>query len=68
MGGVPTARAGYAPRVSFGKPGDDCDPNTNRRLRLGFQFQVRFQGTGHAAISRFRIHAQKLIERSRAEC
>lgn len=67
-GGLPTARAGYAPRVSFGKPGDDCDPTTNRKLRLGFQFQVRFKGAGHLAITRFRLHAQKLIERSRATC
>lgn len=68
IGGVPTARAGYAPRMSFGKPGDDCDPNTSRKLRLGFQFQVRFNGTGHLSITRFRLHGQKLIERSRATC
>jgi hypothetical protein len=66
LGGNPTARPGFAPRVSFGKPSDDCDPTTSRRLRRGFEFQVRFVGTGHANITRFRIHAQKLTEKSRA--
>ena len=67
-GGIPTARAGFAPRVSFGKPSDACDPiSTNRRLRRGYHFQVRFVGTGHVVIDRFRIHAQILIESSRAQ-
>jgi len=65
-GGVPSARAGFYPRQSFGKPSDTCDTrSTIRRLRRGYQFQVRFKGTGHVVIDRFRLHAQKLIERSR---
>jgi hypothetical protein len=66
-GGVPTARAGFSPRQSLGKPPDACDEeSTNRRLRRGYQFQVKFKGSGHCIIDQFRIHAQKLIERSRA--
>lgn len=68
-GGVPTARAGFSPRVSFGKPQDNCDDkSTSRSLRRGYAFQVRFTGTGHLTIDRFRLHAQKLIERSTATC
>lgn len=67
-GGVPIARPGFAPRVSLGKPSDACDPNTSRKLRLGFEFQVKLEGTGHAVIDRFRLHAQKIVETSRARC
>lgn len=67
-GGIPTARPGFAPRVSFGKPSDQTDPNsTNRRLRRGYQFQVRFVGVGHVILERFRIHAQTQIERATAQ-
>jgi hypothetical protein len=67
--GLPTARAGFAPRVSFGKPPDSCDDKvTSRSLRRGYAFQVRFVGSGHLTIDRFRIHGQKLIERSTATC
>lgn len=67
VGGLPLARAGFAPRVSFGKPSEDCDPTTNRRLRLGYEFQVKLNGTGHVIIDRMRLHAQRLIERSTAK-
>ena len=65
-GGKPLARAGFAPRVSFGKPADNCDKNTGRRTRRGFNFQIRLVGSGHVVINRFRLHAQKQVERSRA--
>lgn len=65
-GGVPSARAGFAPRVSLIKPSDACDPTTSRSLRRGYEFQIRFQGVGHVVVDRFRLHAQTLIERSRA--
>jgi hypothetical protein len=65
-GGVPTARPGFAPRVSLGKPQDGADPTTSRRLRRGYDFQVKFVGTGHVIIDRFRIHAQKQREKSTA--
>lgn len=66
-GGLPVARAGFAPRVPLGKPSNASDPNsTNRSLRRGFHFQVRFVGTGHMAIQMFRLHAQKLVEKSRS--
>jgi hypothetical protein len=68
VGGVPTARPGFYPRLSFGKPQNACDNNTERNTRRGFEFQVRFQGNGHVVLDRFRIHAQKLIEKSRATC
>jgi hypothetical protein len=67
LGGAPSARAGFSPRTSFGKPADDVDSfETGRKLRRGFNFQVRFQGSGHVILDRFRLHAQHLIERSRA--
>lgn len=66
-GGTPSARSGFNPRVSFGKPPDDFDSfETGRKLRRGYNFQVRFKGTGHVVLDRFRLHAQHLIERSRA--
>ena len=66
-GGVPTARAGFAPRVPLGKPPNACDPvSTSRSLRRGYYFQVRFQGVGHMTIAMFRLHAQKLVEKSRS--
>jgi len=67
IGGLPSARPGFAPRTSLGKPQDDADMlATNRNLRRGFNFQVRFKGTGHVVLDRFRLHAQKQVERSRA--
>lgn len=67
VGGVPSARAGFAPRTSLGKPQTVIDVlETGRNLRRGFDFQVRFKGTGHVILDRFRLHAQKLIERSTA--
>lgn len=68
IGGIPDARPGFYPRTSLGKPQDDADTlSTNRNLRRGFNFQVRFTGHGHVVLDRFRLHAQKLIERSRAK-
>ena len=67
IGGLPSARPGFSPRTSFGKPPDDYDTlETNRKLRRGFNFQVRFKGTGHVVLDRFRLHAQKQIERATA--
>ena len=68
LGGTPIARPGFAVRVSLGKPADACDPNTGRRLRRGYNFQIKIAGTGHVVIDRFRLHAQKLVERSTAKC
>lgn len=67
-GGIPTARAGFVPRVSLGKPSNDCDEETTRRqLRRGYEFHVKIVGTGHVIIDRFRLHAQRQTERSRAK-
>jgi hypothetical protein len=68
IGGIPTARPGFAPRIPFGKPPDRCDPTTDRNLRRGFEFQVKLNGTGYCVLNRFRIHAQKLIEKSTSGC
>lgn len=66
-GGLPSARAGFAPRVPLGKPPNACDPvSTSRRLRRGYHFQIRFKGTGHMMIEMFRLHAQRLVEKSRS--
>lgn len=66
--GMPSARAGFAPRVPLGKPANDCDATTGRQLRRGYDFQVKMNGTGHVVIDRFRLHAQKIIERSTSKC
>lgn len=68
IGGLPSARAGFYPRLSFGKPSNDGDVReTGRRLRRCYNVQVRFRGTGHLVLDRFRLHAQKLVERSTAQ-
>jgi hypothetical protein len=68
IAGLPSARAGFFPRVSFSKPNNACDTEeTIRRLRRGYHFQVRLVGLGHARIDRFRLHGQTLIESSRAK-
>lgn len=67
-GGNPTARPGFSPRVPLGKPQNDCDPNTGRQLRRGYDFQLKFVGEGHVIIDRFRLHAQRLIEKSTSKC
>lgn len=67
VGGLPNARPGFSPRTSFGKPPNASDSlSTSRNLRRGFNFQVKFTGTGHVVLDRFRLHAQKLVERSTA--
>ena len=66
-GGIPTARPGFAPRLPLGKPGNACDANTGRKLRRGYDFQVKFNGTGHVVIDRFRLHAQRQTETSTAK-
>jgi hypothetical protein len=67
IGGLPSAKAGFSPRVPLGKPPSDCDPvSTNRLLRRGYYFQIRFKGTGYMQIDMFRLHAKTLIEKSRA--
>lgn len=63
-GGNPSARAGFAPRIPLGKPSNDTDPTTGRRLRRGYDFQVKFSGTGHVVFDQFRVHAQRQVERS----
>jgi len=66
-GGRPKTRPGFAPRATLEKPENRCDTNTGRNLRRGYQFQVRMMGRGHAVITRFRLHAQKLVENSKAK-
>jgi hypothetical protein len=63
-GGNPTAKPGFAPRVSMGKPQNSCDGTTKRSLRRGFAFQVKFSGSGHVVLDRFRLHAMIIIEKS----
>lgn len=67
-GGNPSARAGFAPRVSLGKPANASDPTTARNLRRGFEFQVKFEGSGHVVFDRFRIHGQQFVEKSTSKC
>jgi len=66
-GGIPTARPGFAPRLPLGKPSNACDPITGRRLRRGYDFQIKFSGSGHVMLDRFRLHAQRQTESSTAK-
>lgn len=66
FGSKPTARAGFAPRVPLPKPADNTDTNTGRNLRRGYGFQVKFSGSGHLTIKRFRLQAQRIIEKATA--
>jgi hypothetical protein len=53
IGGLPSARAGFLPRLSFGKPQDGGDgKETGRKLRRCYNVQVRFRGTGSAVLDR----------------
>lgn len=65
--GLPTARAGFVPRLSLGKPQNESDPTTGRKTRRGYQFQLKFVGTGHVVLDRFRLHAQRQVENSKAK-
>jgi hypothetical protein len=67
-GGIPSARPGFAPRIPLGKPQNDIDPTTGRLLRRAYDFQVKFKGTGHVVIDKFRLHAQKIVEKSTSKC
>jgi hypothetical protein len=64
---VPTMRPGFFPRLTLEKPVNSADTDsTNRLLRRGFEFHVKINWTGHLSIERFRIQAQQLTERGRA--
>lgn len=67
-GGVPTVRYNFAPRKTFPKPANVCDIYTGRQMRLGYEFQPRLKWTGHAKLHRFRLHAMKITEDSKASC
>src|SRR4029077_19456325 len=67
-GGLPDTRAGFYPRLSFGKPQVAGDRKaTGRKFSRCYNVQIRFRGTGYVVLDRFRLHAQKLIERSTAQ-
>lgn len=68
IGGLPIARGGFFPRLSFGKPQDGGDrQETGRSLRRCYNVQVRFRGNSYLVLDRFRLHAQKLVERATAQ-
>jgi hypothetical protein len=66
LAGMPTSLEGFYPRVTLIKPPDQYDQTTKRNLRRGYEFQVKINGTGRASIVRFRLHANQLIEDSKA--
>lgn len=66
-GGKPKTKPGFAPRALLSKPETRCDETTGRILRRGYNFQVKFNGSGHVIISRFRLHAQRMVEKSTAK-
>lgn len=67
-GMCPTIEKGFGPRRRAGKPGDECDEQTGRGIRRGFEFQPKLKWTGHAAIRRMRLQAMQEEEDSKAAC
>lgn len=67
-GGVPTAKKGFYPRRTLTKPARECDAQTGRITRRGFEFQPRLTWTGHCTVRRLRLHCEELLEDGKARC
>jgi hypothetical protein len=55
----------FEPRFQLPTPPNSDDESTGRKTWRGYSFQARLDITGSWSISRFRLHAQKLIEKSK---
>lgn len=66
--GIPTAMPGQAPRKQLPTPPDVCNAETKRNARLGYNHQIKINGIGHCRITKFRLHAQKVVENSKGDC
>jgi hypothetical protein len=57
---------GYRPRIMFGTPSQDCNPQTGEAQNLGFEFQWLIQWEGHMKIRSARETCTDVIETVRS--
>lgn len=66
---VKNYRPGYRTRLGFGQPPDSqCEPQTNRPTRTGFEHAIRLTWTGHARIRKLIAKAEIVEEDVFAAC
>jgi len=58
----PTYRPGYKTRIPFGQPMDTDDPNDNKPMRIGYEFQVLIEGEGYCELRKLRCKAIEIEE------
>ncbi len=63
----PNARQ-YASRVRLPRPPEECNTIAGMRLDQGYEFQFRFEGTGHFQLRKFRPHLKPLTDAMEGEC
>jgi len=64
--GCPTE--GYWFRHRLSTPNGDCDPNTNKLLKVGYFFQCRITWSGPATLLMFIIHSEEQVESPQGGC
>jgi hypothetical protein len=55
----------FEPRFQLPTPPEFDDPSTSRKATRGYSFQMRLDITGSWSISRIRMHAMRVIEKSK---
>jgi hypothetical protein len=50
---------GYKTRLSFGKPADIDNSADEKAMRSAYSYQVRIEGAGHCALTKFIVHAHE---------
>jgi hypothetical protein len=58
-------QSAFEPRFQMPTPPEFDDPSTSRKATRGYSFQMRLDITGSWSISRVRMHAIRLIEKSK---
>jgi hypothetical protein len=59
---APTFRPGYKTRIPFGQPLDAEDPNDNKPMRIGYEFQISLEGEGYCELRKLRCKAIEIEE------
>ena len=62
-----TARQ-YAARVRLPRPPEECNTIARMPVDLGYDFQFRFEGTGHFQLRKFRPHLKVQSDAMEGEC
>lgn len=58
----PTFRPGCKTRIAFGQPPDTDEPNDNKPMRIGYEFQVSIEGEGYCELRKLRCKAIEIEE------